>query len=137
MKGEFALGRCYEFGMGVPQNRQNAIYWFKKAGAQGMGQGSYFARWLSDPTNNIGFRNDAEHNFVIAGKLRFALGADDPVGITFRNSDQRNRFLTGLRNDADRREAETFWNMNKSAYDQCRSSGGGNCMAPGPEPTRH
>ena len=66
MKGEFALGRCYEFGMGVPQNRQNAIYWFKKAGAQGMGQAEYFARWLSDPTNNIGFRNNAEHDFVIA-----------------------------------------------------------------------
>jgi hypothetical protein len=134
VKGEFGLGRCYEFGIGVPQNRQNAIYWFEKAGQQGHGQGAYFARWLRDPTNNIGFRNNAEHDFVTAGKLRFALGADDPAGITFANSGQRNRFLTGLRNDADRREAHTFWQMNKSAYDQCRSSGGGNCMAPGPEP---
>jgi Sel1 repeat len=83
MKGEFGLGRCYEFGIGVPQNRQNAIYWFQKAGAQDMGLGEYFARWLKDPTNNIGFRDDAEHDLVIAGKLRFGLGANDPVGITF------------------------------------------------------
>jgi Sel1 repeat len=137
MKGEFALGRCYEFGMGVPQNRQNAIYWFQKAGAQGMGQGAYFGRWLSDPTNNIGFRNDAEHNLVIAGKLRFGLGASDPAGITFVNSAQRNRWLTGLRNDVDRSEAQTFWNINKSEYDQCRSAGGNNCLPPGPEPGRH
>ena len=25
MKGEFAFGRCFEFGMGVPQNRQNDL----------------------------------------------------------------------------------------------------------------
>jgi hypothetical protein len=136
MKGEFALGRAYEFGIGVPQNRQNAIYWFQKVGQQGMGQGSYFAKWLSDPTNNIGFRNDAEHNLVIAGKLRFGLGANDPVGITFRNSAQRMRWLQGLRNEVDRSEAETMWKMNKSQYDQCRSSGSSNCMAPGPEPSR-
>jgi hypothetical protein len=134
VKGEFGLGRCYEFGIGVPQNRQNAIYWFQKAGEQGEGQGAYFAKWLRDPTNNIGFRNNAEHDFVTTGKLRFALGADDPAGITFVNSGQRNRFLTGLRNDADRREAHAMWDMNKYAYDQCRSSGGSNCMTPGPEP---
>jgi hypothetical protein len=134
VKGEFGLGRCYEFGIGVPQSRQNAIYWFQKAGAQGHGQGAYFAKWLSDPTNNIGFRNNAEHDYVIAGKLRFALGADDPTGVAFQNSGQRNRFLTGLRNDADRREAHTMWQLNKSEYDQCRSSGGSNCMSPGREP---
>jgi hypothetical protein len=137
VKGEFALGRCYEFGIGVPQNRQNAIYWFQKAGEQGMGQGAYFAKWLSDPTNNIGFRNNAEHNLVINGKLRFGLGAADPVGITFVNSAQRNRWLTGLRNEVDRSEAETFWKMTDSAYQSCRRSGGSNCMLPGPEPDRH
>ncbi len=134
VKGEFALGRCYEFGIGVPQNRPNAIYWFKKAGAHGMAKGDYFAKWLSDPTNNIGFRNNDEHNLVTAGKLRFGLGADDPAGITFRNSAQRTRWLTGLRNQVDKSEAETFWNMNKSAYDSCRSSGGENCLTPGPKP---
>ena len=47
----------YEFGMAVPQSRANAIAWFRKAAAQGHSQAAYFARWLSDPTNNIGFRN--------------------------------------------------------------------------------
>jgi hypothetical protein len=136
MKGEFALGRAYEFGIGVPQNRQNAIYWFQKAGEQGMQKGAYFAKWLSSPTNNIGFRNDAEHNLVINGKLRFGLGAGDPVGITFLNSAQRNRWLTGLRNDVDRSEAETMWKIGQSDYQHCRSTGGDNCRPPGPEPAR-
>ena len=133
-KGEFALGRAYEFGIGVPQNRQNAVYWFQKAGQHGMGQGAYFAKWLRDPTNNIGFRNDAEHNLVIGGKLRFALGAGDPAGIAFKNSAQRMRWLQGERTSIDHSEAETMWHIGQSEYQQCRSSGGSNCLPPGPEP---
>jgi uncharacterized protein len=134
MKGEFALGRAYEFGIGVPQNRQNAVCWFQKAGEQGNGQGAYFAKWLRDPTNNIGFRNDAEHDLVIGGKLRFGLGAGDPAGITFKNSAQRMRWLQGERNSVDRSEAETMWRIGQSEYDQCRRNGGSNCLPPGPEP---
>ncbi|MGH2360585.1 MAG: tetratricopeptide repeat protein [bacterium] len=78
MKGQFALGRAYEFGIGVPQDRQQAINWFQKSAAQGNAQGDYYAGWLRDPTNNIGFRNDTEHDTVIAGKLRFALGPPIP-----------------------------------------------------------
>ena len=71
--GEFALGRMYEFGMAVPQNRANAISWFRIAGAQGNSQAAYFARWLSDPTNNIGFRTDQEQALVImVAKAGFA-----------------------------------------------------------------
>jgi len=88
-KGQLALGRAYEFGIGVPQDRQQAVAWFAKAGAQGLGQGEYFARWLRDPLNNIGFRNQAEHDLVIGGKLRFGLLSGDPTGVTFRSSAQR------------------------------------------------
>ncbi len=80
MKGEFALGRAYEFGIGVPQNRGQAIAWLQKAGVHGNAQGTYYAKWLSDSSNNIGFRSDAEHDLVIAGRLRFALGSADPAG---------------------------------------------------------
>jgi TPR repeat protein len=55
MKGQFALGRAYQFGIGVPQNRQLAIAWFAKAGAQGNTKGDYWAKWLRDGMNNIGF----------------------------------------------------------------------------------
>jgi TPR repeat protein len=36
--GQFNLGRAYQFGMAVPQSRQEAIRWFDKAGDQGNDQ---------------------------------------------------------------------------------------------------
>jgi TPR repeat protein len=132
--GEFALGRMYEFGMAVPQSRANAIAWFRKAAAQGHSQAAYFARWLSDPTNNIGFRNQQEHDLVIAGKLRFGAGSDDPARIAFRNSRERMAWLNGLRQRIDHSESTTMWNIRKNEYDRCRDNGGTNCVNPGPPP---
>ena len=134
MKGEFALGRAYEFGIGVPQNRGQAVAWFQKAGAHGNGQGAYFGRWLSDPSNNIGFRNDAEHDLVIAGKLRFALGAGDPVGVAFHNSRERVSWLRGLGAQVNASESQVFWQLKKDEYDGCMRRAASNCRNPGPRP---
>jgi hypothetical protein len=134
VKGQFAMGRAYEFGIGVPQDRHQAVAWFRKAAAQGHARADYFARWLSDGTNSIGFRTDAEHDLVIAGKLRFALGAADPVGITFASSTQRVEWLRGLGARVDVSEAQAFWQMRKDAYDSCQRNGGGNCVSPGQLP---
>jgi hypothetical protein len=129
MKGQFSLGRAYQFGIGVPQSRQLAIAWFAKAGAQGNSKGDYWAKWLADPTNNIGFRNDSEHNVVIGSKLRFSvkLMGGDPAGITFHNSAQRVLWLAGQRNAVDRDEAEVFRVMRQSAYDACTQAGRDSC----------
>ena len=129
LKGQFSLGRVYQFGIGVPQNRQLAIAWFAKSGAQGNAKGDYWAKWLRDGTNNIGFRNDNEHNMVIGGKLRFAvkLMGGDPYGIVFHNSAQRVLWLAGQRNAVDREEAEVFQAMRRSAYDDCTRAGRDNC----------
>ncbi len=129
MKGEFAYGRAFEFGIGVAQDRQQAIAWFQRSGEQGNAQGTYFARWLSDPTNNIGFRDNAEHDVVIAGKLRFgaSLTGADPAGITFHNSAQRALWIMGLRQRVDRDEAEVFRQMRQREYDDCTRGGGDNC----------
>jgi TPR repeat protein len=135
-EGEFALGRMYEFGMAVPQNRATAIEWFRKAAAQGNNQAAYFARWLADPTNNIGFRNKQEQDLVIAGRLRFAgnlIGAD-PAGILFHSSQERTRYLEGLRRAVDATESETMWKVRKNNYDSCVSNHGDNCQSPGPPP---
>lgn len=134
MKGQFALGRAYQFGIGVPQSRQLAIEWYQKAAAQGEPNGDYWVRWLSDPTNNIGFRTNEEHDAVIGGKLRFALGAGDPAGITFHSSAQRNDWLAGLGHRVDASEAQAMWQMRKSDYDSCTKSGGSGCIPPGPRP---
>jgi uncharacterized protein len=134
MRGQFYLGRAYEFGMAVPQNRGEAIAWFEKAGAQGHAQAAYFARWLRDPTNNIGFRNTAEQNLVLGGKLRFALGAGDPTGIAFRGSADRYAWLQKLRREVDLSEAQTMWRMRKNNYDTCIRNHGETCIPPGSQP---
>jgi uncharacterized protein len=133
MKGQFSLGRAYQFGIGVPQNRQTAIAWFAASAAQGNAKADYWAKWLRDPTNNIGFRNDIEHNIVIGGKLRFTarLMGGDPRGITFHNSAQRVLWLAGQSKAADRDEAEVFRMMRQSAYDECKRAGRDNCGASG------
>jgi len=134
MKGQFAYGRAFEFGIGVPQNRSQAVSWFRKAGAQGHAQAAYYARWLADATNNIGFRSDAEHDLVIAGKLRFALGAADPTGITFHRSAERTTWLRQLAGRVNASETMTFWQIRRDEFDSCMRRGGQNCREPGPKP---
>jgi uncharacterized protein len=129
MKGQAAYARAYEFGIGVPQNRQQAISWFEKSAAQGNAQADYWAKWLRDRTNNIGFRDQFEQSVVLAGKLRFGaiLMGGDPTGITFHNSAQRISWLHGQSKAVDREEAEVFAQIHKLEYDSCKSAGRDNC----------
>ena len=101
--GEAALANAYQFGIGVPQNRKLAILWHQRAAAAGIAESARFARWLQDPTNNIGFRNQEEHALVINNQLRSSslLVGGDPTGITFRNSMERVNWLRGIRNRLD------------------------------------
>jgi len=133
-KGQLALGRAYEFGIGVPQNRGEAIGWFNLAAQQGNTQAQYFANYLSTPGNFIGFRDEDERIAVLAGKLRFALIFQEPVGQVFRNSTERNAYLIGLRREVDVREAMTFYGMRKNEYDSCQRAGGESCVSPGAPP---
>jgi TPR repeat protein len=127
MKGQFSLGRAYQFGIGVPQSRQQAIAWFQKAAAQGHPDGTHWAQWLSDPTNNIGFRDDVERSIVmdVAGRMRFAVGSGDPAGVTFHNSAQRALWLGGQRQRVDSLEAETFRKMRQADHEACVKLKGG------------
>ena len=131
-KGQFSYARAFQFGIGVPQNRQMAIAWYRKAAAQGNAKADYWAKWLRDPTNNIGFRDDIEHDIVIGGTLRFggSLIGGDPAGITFHNSVQRAHWIMGLRNRVDKEEADTWRQIRKREYDDCKREGRDNCMAP-------
>ncbi len=108
-----------------------AIAWYRKAAAQGNAKADYWAKWLRDPTNNIGFRDDTEHDIVIGGKLRFggSLIGGDPVGITFHNSVQRAHWIMGLRTRVDKEETETFRQIRKREYDDCKREGRDNCVA--------
>jgi Sec-independent protein translocase protein TatA len=106
---EAALGRAYQFGIGVPQNRAVSIYWNERALAHGDLSSEQWVRWLRDPTNNVGFRNPEEQNFVLGNRLRTSgllLGAD-PTGILFKDSGERTAWLRGLRKAVDRDEEQS------------------------------
>jgi TPR repeat protein len=87
---QWSFARAYQFGIGVPQNRQQAIAWYRKAAAQGHPDGTRWVEWLSDATNNIGFSDDVERNIVmnVAGRMRFSgvLTGGDAYGITFHKA---------------------------------------------------
>jgi TPR repeat protein len=127
--GQSGYARCFQFGIGVPQNRTQAIAWFQLAAAQGNAKGAYYAKWLSDRTNNIGFRSQMEHDIVIT-PLRFAgnLYGGDPAGITFHNSTQRIIFLRGQRAQADKIEADVFRSIRQREHDDCVRAGRDGCI---------
>lgn len=132
--GQFRLGRAYQFGIGVPQNRTLAIQWFQKASVGGNAQARYFAQHLLSPGNFVGFRNEQEEQFVIAGKLRTGLLWEEPVGMLFKTSAERNAYIKNLRVKVDRYEAYTAWVLRKNEYDDCKRSSRSNCSDPGPAP---
>jgi len=118
---QYALGRLYQFGMGVPQSRADAVAWFRRAAAQGDREAADQIRWLSDPTNFIGFRNAPERATVLDGGLRFGLSAEEPTGRTFRDSSERNAYVVCLRQWVDYNEALSFY---EQAERECSSRGG-------------
>src|SRR6185369_676436 len=111
--GQFALGRMYEFGMGVPQDRAKAISLFAKAGAQGHAQAGYYARFLSDEKNPIGFRDEQEQQLVTGGKADAMTGMKDPVGKTFKNSAARMGWLSQFHKASDTSELMSLWKSAK------------------------
>lgn len=131
--GEYSMGRVYQFGIAVPQNRAEAIAWFKRAAARGDGLAEYYVRWLSQPMNNIGFRNDQEQAIVVAGKLRMVL-MGEPRGTAFRNSQERIQYLRGVSRQMDFEEAQLMWTIRSDEYKACRNAGASGCMDPGPQP---
>ena len=97
----FLMGRLYEFGMSVPQNRAIAIEWFKKADKMGHPKGAYWAKWLNDYSNCIGFRNQQEQN-----EIRGLRCPADPVGVIFHTSGERTAYIRQMAKEFDRFDAE-------------------------------
>jgi TPR repeat protein len=131
LNGQFSFGRAYQFGIGVPQDRQQAIAWYEKAAAQGDPDADHWAKWLTDLTNNIGFRDDAERSIVmdVAGRLRFSgiLAGGDPAGVAFHGSAQRALWLAGQRERVDKDEVEVFRRIRQADYEACVRAHRDNC----------
>jgi hypothetical protein len=105
-----------------------------EGGARGDSQAAYFARWLSGPSNNIGFRNDQEQHLVVGGRLPFAIGANDPAGIAFRNSGEPSAWLRQSRAQQVAQESHARWQVRKNEYDACMHENDENCRNPGLAP---
>jgi TPR repeat protein len=105
--GQSALGAAYEFGIGVPQNRKLAIQWDQEAAAQGNAQSAYYAKWLSNPGNFIGFRNAKERSLFLAmpDSPIFA----EPKGAIFHNSAERLRYLSNAAQSAPSASGISTW----------------------------
>jgi TPR repeat protein len=133
-EGQAALARAYMFGMGVPQSRKDAIYWDQKAAAQGDEESAYFVRWLSHPTNNIGFRNPDERNIVIGYRMVDMIVHNEPAGTVFRNSSERNEYLIRVARRLDNDQAYSRWWRARAEYTQCEAARRSGCRNPGSEP---
>lgn len=105
--GQSALGAAYEFGIGLPQNRKLAIQWDQEAAAQGNAQSAYYAKWLSNPGNFIGFRNAKERSLFPAmpDSPIFA----EPKGAIFHNSAERLRYLSNAAQSAPSASGISTW----------------------------
>jgi TPR repeat protein len=132
--GEAALARAYQFGIGVPQSRSAALKWDRVAAARGNADAAYFVRWLSSPTNNIGFRNAAERNLVIGYRMVDVIVLNEPTGITFANSAQRNAYLLRVAQRLDNDEAYSRWWLARAEYSQCVAAHRSGCRDPGGSP---
>jgi TPR repeat protein len=132
--GEAALARAYQFGIGVPQSRAETMNWDRRAAARGDADAAYFVRWLSNPTNNIGFRNAAERNLVIGYRMVDVIILNEPAGRVFRNSGERNAYLIQVARRLDGDESYSRWWIARSEYTQCQGSHRSGCRDPGPAP---
>jgi TPR repeat protein len=137
-RGLFGVGRAYQFGIGVPQDRAEAIRWFDRAAARGDDQANYWHDTLRGRGNFIGFRNEAEQQYVVGGRLPTdtALVFAEPRGMAFTNSAQRNAYLVRLKTDTLYNEAKAKWNMAADRYAACKrgETGESYCSSPGPSP---
>lgn len=133
-EGEATLARAYQYGIGVPQSRSDARYWDSRAAQHGNKEGAYFVRWLSNPTNNIGFRNAEEYNLVIGYRMPDVVVKNEPAGVVFRNSAERNAYLVGVARRLDSDQLYSRWWLARAEYTQCQSSHRSGCRDPGPSP---
>jgi TPR repeat protein len=113
--GQRQLAFAYQYGIGVPQNRQTAIAWHRRAAASKDGQSAYWARWLADPSNNIGFRNNQEQSLYIRSGVVLVYGSitfGDPAGILFHNEPERLAWLEQQGKNIEERALKTACQVN-------------------------
>jgi hypothetical protein len=59
---------------------------------------------------------------------------NEPAGVVFRNSAQRNAYLVQVAQRLDSDQAYSRWWINRAEYTQCESAHRSGCRNPGPAP---
>ena len=130
VKGEFGLGRDYEDGIGVPLNLDQAIAWYDKAAAQGDGQAAHMAQYLRDNHAIDGSSRDPQEQRMLGPLVQRYVLTAPPIGMVFHNQAQHLAYIQNQANDEAQRKLQMEYNMQRSAYEACRNSGGSDCHPP-------
>ena len=124
--GLLCVGRQYQFGLGVQQDRQAAIRWFELAEDQGDGTAAFLARHLAQPGSCLGYLTHEE-------RKKYAGVCADPARL-FRTSGERTAWL----NEALRTARVDSFNSGGYESGLCRGRGmdysGGSCQGEGGRP---
>jgi hypothetical protein len=134
MNGEFSMGRAYQYGIGVPVNPQNAIYWYDKAGAQGHGQASYFAKYIRDNHGFDGSSRDDDERAMLGPLIGRTMPFVPPAGTIFHHLSERLAFVRGEYVNQEHAKAVANYEMRARQYKECRDAGRDGCQLPGPRP---
>ncbi len=134
MKGEFSLGRAYQYGIGVPLDHERAIFWYEKAAAQGHSQATYFAKYLRDNHGMDGSSRDDEERAMLGALMGRTVPFIAPFGTTFHHLSERLAFVKQEYVNQENGKATAMYNSRVRAYKDCKAAGRDNCILPGLPP---
>jgi hypothetical protein len=133
--GEYAMGRAYQYGIGVPVSPRDALYWYDKAAAHGHAQAAYFAKYIRDNHGFDGSTRDDTERQLLGPLMGRTMPFTPPAGTVFHHLSERLAFIKGEYVMQETAKTRAQWDMRKRTYDECRQAGQDGCSPPiGPRP---
>jgi TPR repeat protein len=132
--GEYRVGRAYQYGIGVPLDLQQAIYWYDKAAAQGHAQAKYFAQYLRDNHGFDGSSRDDAERAQLGPLMGRTMPFTPPIGTIFHHLSERLAFVHGEYAAQEDAKAKAAYELR--ARKACEQRGQETCIIP-PYPGRH
>ena len=120
----------------MPLDLNEAIAWYDKAAAKGDGQAAYFAKYLRDNHGVDASSRDSEEQAMLGLLVKRYVLTAPPLGVVFHSKEERLAYVRGQAVSEARQKQAMEYNMQKSAYDNCRNSGGSDCHQPVTPPPR-
>jgi TPR repeat protein len=125
--GLYCQARQYQFGIGVAQDRARAWRIYDRAEDAGDGMSKFFASWLRNKGNCVGFRDETE-------RKRYTDVCQDPAGLAFNTEQQRFKWLAEKQEIANQAAGAAWQSSGSYASAACSAAGGswnGSCRGDG------